>query len=78
VHFTIESPFKEQLMLRPHRRRDVICVEVFCGNYPGAENYIWQPGVLPSELRIGCHATQVDNGLAASSERLQNVWEKFK
>ena len=32
------EPAYKQLVLRSHRRRDVIRVEVLCGNYPGAEN----------------------------------------
>ena len=27
---------------------------------------------------MSSHATQIDNGLVASSERLENVWEKFE
>jgi hypothetical protein len=78
VKFTIKSPLIEHLMLRPHRRCDVIRVEVLCRNYPGAENYIGQPDVLPSQLSVSSHATQIDYGLVASSQRLQNAREKFE
>ncbi|MGA8698556.1 MAG: hypothetical protein WB689_32930, partial [Xanthobacteraceae bacterium] len=63
MQFTIKSPLIEHLMLRPHRRRDVIRVEVLRSNYPGAENYIRQPDVLPSELSVGSQATQIDSDL---------------
>ena len=38
MHFAIKSPPIEELVLRLHRRRNVIRVEVICSNYPGAEN----------------------------------------